>query len=92
VELIDNVSNLLGDNLKRTLVAGSKLKIAASCFSIYAFEALKCELESLDTFEFIFTSPTFVATKATDDVEKQRREFHIPKAGENQGTFYFKIK
>jgi len=46
MEIIDNISSLLGDNLKRTLSVGSKLKIAASCFSIYAFEALKNELET----------------------------------------------
>ncbi len=38
----------------------TKLKIAASCFSIYAFEALKKELSKIDSLEFIFTSPTFV--------------------------------
>ena len=45
MEIIDNINNLLGDNLKQTLKPGSKLKIAASCFSIYAYEALKQELE-----------------------------------------------
>lgn len=34
MELIDNISSLLGDSLKRSIVPGSKLKIAASCFSI----------------------------------------------------------
>ena len=60
MEIIDNINHLLGDNLKGTIKPGSKLKIAASCFSIYAFEALKQELESIDTLEFIFTAPTFV--------------------------------
>ena len=40
---------------------GSKLRIAASTFSIYAFEALRKELEQVEELEFIFTSPTFVA-------------------------------
>lgn len=57
---------------------GSKLKIAASCFSIYAFESLRSELEKIDSLQFIFTSPTFVPDEATDKVDKQRREFHIP--------------
>ena len=30
----------------------------ASCFSIYAYVALKKELEDIDSLEFIFTSPT----------------------------------
>jgi superfamily II DNA or RNA helicase len=87
VEIIDNISNLLGDDLKRTLVPGAKLKIAASCFSIYAFEALKHELERIKSLEFIFTSPTFVPSEATDNVKKERREFHIPKA-EREKSFY----
>ena len=57
MEIIDNISKLLGDNLKRTIVPGAKLKIAASCFSIYAFEALKAELEKIESLQFIFTSP-----------------------------------
>lgn len=45
MELIDNINRLLGDDLKQTLKPSARLKIAASCFSIYAFEALKAELE-----------------------------------------------
>lgn len=45
MELIDNINRLLGDDLKQTLKPGARLKIAASCFSMYAFEALKAELE-----------------------------------------------
>ena len=45
MELIDNITRLLGDDLKATLKPKSRLKIAASCFSMYAFEALKAELE-----------------------------------------------
>ena len=44
MNIIDNINNLLGDDLKETIHPGSKLKIAASCFSIYAFEALKTKL------------------------------------------------
>ena len=77
MELIDNISTLLGDNLKRSIAPGAKLKIAASCFSIYAFEALKEELERIDSLEFIFTAPTFVPAEVTDKFKKERREFHI---------------
>lgn len=79
MEVIDNVSCLLGDSLKRTIASGSKLRIAASCFSIYAFEALKAELETIDSLHFIFTSPTFVPGEVTDLLRKEHREFHIPK-------------
>lgn len=87
MELIDNINHLFGDDLKQTLKKGSKLKIAASCFSIYAFEALKKELENIDSLEFIFTSPTFVPNEVTDKITKERREFHIPKA-ERERSFY----
>jgi hypothetical protein len=79
MEIIDNINRLLGDDLKQALKPGSKLKIAASCFSIYAYEALKAELVKIDSLQFIFTSPTFVPGEATDKVKKERREFHIPK-------------
>lgn len=79
MEIIDNINRLLGDDLKQALKPGSKLKVASSCFSIYAFEALKAELEKIDSLQFIFTSPTFIAAEATDKMKKERREFHIPK-------------
>ncbi|GIK26217.1 MAG: helicase [Betaproteobacteria bacterium] len=80
MRLIDNINSLLGEDLKGTLRPGSKLKIAASCFSIYAFVALKKELESIDSLEFIFTSPTFVPEEVSDRLKKEQREFHIPKS------------
>ncbi|MCK9395865.1 MAG: hypothetical protein M0Q44_09775 [Methylobacter sp.] len=87
MEIIDNINHLLGDNLKQTIKPNSKLKIAVSCFSIYAFEALKKELENIESLEFIFTSPTFVPNEATDKINKERREFHIPKT-ERERSFY----
>ncbi len=57
MELIDNISRLLGDDLKQTIRPGARRKIAASCFSMYAYEALKAALEKLDELDFIFTSP-----------------------------------
>ena len=87
MELIDNINQLLGDSLKRSVRPGMKLKIAASCFSIYAFEALKAELEGLGSFEFIFTAPTFVPDEVTDADRKVRREFYIPKAERERGFY-----
>lgn len=52
-----------------------------TCFSIYAFEALKSELSKVESLHFIFTAPTFVPTEVTDRLRKERREFFIPKAG-----------
>ncbi len=79
LEIINNTSHKLGDDLKLALKDGDRLKVAASCFSIFAFEALKGELSKLEKLEFIFTAPTFVPEAATDGVKRERREFFIPK-------------
>ena len=79
MELLDNINRLLGDDLKQSLKPDTRLKIAASCFSMYAYEALKSELQKIDGLDFIFTAPTFVADEVTDKIRKERREFHIPK-------------
>ncbi|MDJ0338700.1 helicase-related protein [Cryobacterium sp. PH31-O1] len=67
---------------------GSKVRIAASTFSIFAFEALKKELNGIEELQFIFTSPSFVTAKATDRVSKERREFFIPHARNGESTLY----
>jgi hypothetical protein len=85
LKIIDNVNFLLGDALKDDLKMGDRLHIAASSFSIFAFEALRRELGSLNGFRFIFTDPAFTAAKATDSGVKQRREFFIPQARSEAG-------
>lgn len=74
MELINNIDKLLGDDLKTEINKNSKISIAASYFSIYAFEELKKELNDIDELNFIFTSPTFIK----EGIKKQKREFHIP--------------
>ena len=87
MEIIDNINRLLGDDLKQVIKAGAKLKIAAASFSIYAFEALKQEFEQIESLDFIFTLPTFAPGEVTDVAKKERRQFHIPKAGRER-EFY----
>jgi hypothetical protein len=87
MDLIDNINRLLGDDIKQSLKPGARLKVAASCFSIYAFEALKTELERIDELSFIFTSPTFVAEDVTDRIRKERKEFHIPKLNRERSLY-----
>lgn len=74
MKLIDNINTRLGDDLKSEMKKGTKLSIAASSFSIYAFEALKKELKSIEELRFIFTSPTFIE----ENLQKESREFYIP--------------
>ena len=87
MKVIDNINNLLGDDLQASLQPNSKLKIAASCFSIYAYEALKSKLEMIDSLEFIFTKPTFVPDEVTDNLRKEKREFFIPKVNRERSLY-----
>ncbi|MGM9734436.1 MAG: helicase-related protein [Prevotella sp.] len=82
-KIINNISERLVDDLKERLSAGSRLSIAATSFSIYAFEALKKELEGIGEMRFIFTSPTFIAEK----VKKEKREFFIPKLNRERNLY-----
>lgn len=75
---IDNVSSLLGDDLKNEIRRGSMVRIAAANFSIYAYEALSAELTDISGFEFLFTQNHFDPHRDTDSLSKQRREFLIP--------------
>ena len=87
MRLIDNLNELLGDDLKAEITPGSKVRVAASTFSIFAFEALRKELEQVGSLEFIFTSPSFVTSKATDKFRKERREFFIPSPGAESNLY-----
>ena len=59
MELINNVNKTLRDDITSQIKSGSRLSIAASCFSIYAFQELKDVLKDIKELRFIFTSPTF---------------------------------
>lgn len=87
MRMIDNVNDLLGDDLKAVIKPGSKVRIAASAFSIFAFQALREELEQVSGLEFIFTSPSFVTEEVTDQLRKERREFFIP-AGQAESSLH----
>ena len=90
MELINNVNKTLRDDLMQQMKTGSRLSIAASCFSIYAFQELKAVLKDIKELRFIFTSPTFT----TDKTPKQQREFYIPRL-DRERTLYgseFEVK
>lgn len=88
MRIIDNLNELLGDDLKAEISPGSKVRIAASTFSIFAFEALRKELEQVGELEFIFTSLSFVTDRATDKLRKERREFFIPATSGGESSLY----
>ena len=82
-ELINNVTKTLKDDLSSEMKIGSKLSVAAACFSIYAFQELKNELQDIDELRFIFTSPTFTTEKA----RKEKREFYIPRLNRERSLY-----
>ena len=83
VKVFDNVTEIVRDDMVSTIRKGSKVSIAAACFSMYAYKELKKQLESVDEFRFVFTSPTFVTEKAT----KQKREFYIPRLNRENSLY-----
>lgn len=82
-KLINNIRERVVDDLRQRLSAQSRVSIAAASFSIYAYEALKTELEKIDELRFIFTSPTFIKDKA----KKEKREFYIPKLNRERNLY-----
>ncbi len=83
MKILDNVTNTVRDDLQENMHKGSKLSVAAACFSIYAYKELKKQLENIDELRFIFTSPTFVQEKTP----KARREFYIPRLDRERSLY-----
>ena len=90
MKIFDNITDIVRDDMENTIKKGSKVSVAAACFSIYAYNELKMQLESVDEFRFVFTSPTFIKEKT----EKQKREFYIPRQSREQSLYgtEFEIK
>ncbi|MBQ8133988.1 MAG: ATP-dependent helicase [Clostridia bacterium] len=75
MEVFNNTTKVVRDDLAKTIKNGSRVSVAAACFSIYAYQELKNQLESCEELRFIFTSPTFI----TEKTKKEKREFYIPR-------------
>ena len=83
MELINNTTKTLKEDLAVEIKKGSKLSIAAACFSIYAFQELKKELCDIEELRFIFNSPAFTTEKA----KKEKREFYIPRLNRERSLY-----
>ena len=83
VKVFDNINDIVRDDMISTINKGSKISIAAACFSIYAYKELKEQLEEIDECRFIFTAPTFIKEKT----EKQKREFYIPRLNRENSLY-----
>lgn len=90
MQIIDNINKTVKEDLQESIRKGSKMSVAAACFSMYAYQELKKQLEQVDEFSFIFTSPTFVKERA----EKEKREFYIPRLSRESSLYgtEFEIK
>ena len=83
MQILDNVRNTVKEDLQVTIKKGSKISVAAACFSIYAFKELKKQLEAVDELRFIFTSPTFLKEKTP----KASREFYISRLNRERSIY-----
>ena len=83
MKIINNTTEILKDDLSTEIKKGSKVSVAAACFSIYAYQELKKQLEGIDELRFIFTSPTFV----TEKTPKAQREFYIPRISRERSLY-----
>lgn len=90
MKIFDNISEIVRDDMADTIKKGSKVSVAAACFSMYAYKELKKQLEGAENFRFIFTSPTFTTEKAS----KEKREFYIPRLNRESSLYgtEFEIK
>lgn len=90
MKVFDNINDIVRDDLKITVTKGSKVSIAAACFSMYAYKELKKQLEGIDELRFVFTSPTFT----TEKTSKEKREFYIPRMNRENSLYgtEFEIK
>ena len=52
-EFIDNQAKIVKDELVAVLRSGDRVSVAASVFSMYAYQQLKDQLEGLDEFRFM---------------------------------------
>ncbi len=76
MKILDNTTELFGDDLRGELSTKKRIDIAAASFSIHVFAALEEGLQALETFRFIFTGPSFVTDHGA--TKSQHREFIIP--------------
>jgi len=90
MKVFNNVTEIVRDDLRMTIKKNSRVSIAAACFSMYAYQELKKQLEQVEEFRFIFTSPTFTKEKS----EKEKREFYIPRLSRETSLYgtEFEIK
>jgi len=69
----------VADFLRAKSQTGSKLSIVSAYFTIYAYDALKAELERIGHLDFLFGEPSFV--NRLDPSRTEKKAFIIDAAG-----------
>ena len=75
----------VGDFLREKIRPGSALSVVSAYFTIYAFEALKEHLVSIESMRFLFGEPRFI--RSLDPARTDKKAFKIEDDGlriENQ--------
>lgn len=75
----------VGDFLINNIKNGSELSIVSAYFTIYAYQKLKTELESVNHLNFLFGEPTFI--KSLDPNKANKRDLKI-----EDDKFAFKLE
>ena len=80
-DFFDNRARIVKDDLVANVAAGDRVAIAASVFSMYAYQELAEQLEGIDELRFVFTSQAFTKQRPA----REKREFYIPRLSREQG-------
>ena len=64
----------IGDFLRKRINAGSNLSFVSAYFTIYAYKAMKTELDGIDHLRFLFGEPRFIGSI---DLDKAAAAFRI---------------
>ena len=71
-KILDNKTDFVYAELEESIKKGSKLSVISAFFSMYAYDALKKDLDKIDNMRFIYTKPSFIR-----DNKKEAREYYI---------------
>ena len=86
-ENVDNRIKTLGNDLKVELKENLKVRIAMSCFFMYAFKELKEELSKVNELKFLFTLPFFTKEKLANNMKEEKNELFIPKQNRENNLY-----
>ena len=80
-DFFDNRTRIVKDELVRAIAPHDRVSVAASVFSMYAYQELAEQLQGIDELRFIFTSQAFTRERP----KREQREFYIPRLAREQG-------